>query len=191
MMGVTGLIGTGALTLAAGLWTVREDFGSRDRSFNALGYSLAAVGAAGMAAGGAGLFLRSPAERLHDDFLHGIRQGGDPALVVARTEKELDEIARDYRSTRLLLRWLGFGFTAGAAALFVLNEVRDNTSKGNRLVYGIPGLTGAWVAFSSYYEYPIEQMVRLWQTDPGIRQLPRLSVSPLPGGAILGMTGAF
>ena len=191
MMGATGLLGVGALTLGAGVWVLREDFGSSRKTMHAVGYSLAAVGVGTMVMGGVAFLLRSPAEKLHDDFVAGMRQGGDPALIVAKTEKDLDEIAKDYRFTRAFLRWTGIGLAATAAGAFAFNELGNNTSKGNRFFYGLLGMTGAWVAVSSYYEYPIEQMVRLWGTDPGIRQLPRVTVSPLGGGAMLGMTGAF
>lgn len=192
MMGTSALVGLGAAMVGAGVWALSQADGRPGDPPAALGHTLAIAGAGAAVAGGVGLWVRSPAERLRDEFAAGLASGDDPAAVVARTEDKLNEVAEDYRRTRTLLSWSGVGMAAAGVGLLTMSELGDrSTSFGDRLAFGSMALVGGWVAFSSRFEYPIERMVGLWAADPGIREAPRLNVSPLRGGAALGLSGSF
>ncbi len=187
MMGTSGLIGVGALSLGAGAWLLTDD-GRDDKTF---GITLAALGGGTLIAGTIGLFKRTPIEKLREEFVTALARGDDPAAVVARTEKKLYDVAKDYRQTRLLMRWTGLGMAVAGASMFVLNELSDNPNDANRFSFGMLTAAASWASFSSLYEYPIEKMVSIWESDPGIQQLPRLSLRPLRDGAMVGLGGMF
>ncbi len=190
MIGTSALVGLGAFTLGAGVWMLQDD---HTYSPDALGWTLTIAGAGAFVAGGIGLFVRTPAEKLHDELVLGLERGDDPAHVVARAEDGLREVAEDYRRVRTLLRWSGLGVAVAGASLFVARELRGGAADrdSERLSLGALTLAGVWAAFSSTQEYPIERALRLWESDPGIRQLPRFSLSPVAGGAMLGLSGEF
>jgi hypothetical protein len=178
--------------VGAGAWAVSEADGRPGDPPSALGYSLAIAGAGAAVAGGIGLWRRSPAERLRDEFSAGLASGDDPGAVVARTEATLSELAEDYRRTRTLLFWSGLGAAATGLTLLALSEVGDRQATfGDRMAFGSMALAGGWAAFTSRVEYPIERIVDLWEAEPGIRRFPRLGVSPLRGGAAVGLSGSF
>ena len=87
--------------------------------------------------------------------------------------------------------WSSVGLTALSATTLVLNEI-DNPKNTAGRVY-LVGYTalGAFCIVASRFEYPMERLVRLWSEDPGLRQVPRLTVSPIHGGAALGLAGSF
>lgn len=186
-MGSSGLVGVGALTLGAGAWLLADE-GQDTQTF---GITLAALGGGTLVAGTIGLFKRSPAEKLREQFVAALARGDDPAMIVAKTEKELYSLAKDYRRTRIVQRWAGLGGAAVGTALFVLNELQENPNDANRFSFGMLAAAGAWASFSSLYQYPIEKMVSIWETDPGIQRLPRLSLMPLSDGAMAGLRGTF
>lgn len=192
MLDMSGLVGLGALTLSGGILLDRQQGLSKSDS---PGLYLAAFGAGAMIVGGIGLFLPSRAEKLHDEFVRRIGKERDPAPIVASTEEELHRVAKTYRDRRTWARWSGFGLAAMAISLVAIGDLAgEGSAKTDSLglyLSGFIGLSGALAAFSSYYEYPTEQMVRLWDADPGIRQLPRVSVAPRVGGATVGLGGAF
>ncbi len=74
-----------------------------------------------------------------------------------------------------------------------LNETRNTGAErdSNRLPFGLMTGAAVWTAASSHYEAPIERMVHIWERDPGIRRVPRMSVSPLMGGATVELSGHF
>lgn len=192
----TGLT-LGAGFAGAGAWMAYQGYQEPDRerarSLQVAGWTTTAIGAVGLTYGTLQLLLRSPEERLQEEFARGLAAGEDPALVVARADKGLHEAAASYRQMRLLLRWSGVGITAASAGVIVLNEVRYSSEQlwGSRIVYGSVAITGGLVFASSYIELPVERFVRLWDSDPGIRRLPRLSLAPLPSGAALTLQGEY
>jgi hypothetical protein len=190
MIGTSALVGLGAFTLGAGVWMLQDD---HTYSPDALGWTMTIAGAGSFVAGGIGLFVRTPAEKLHEELVLGLERGDDPARVVARAEDGLREVAEDYRRTRTFLGWSGVGVAVAGASLFVARELNGGVADRDteRLSLGALTLAGVWAAFSSTQEYPIERALRLWESDPGIRQLPRFTVSPVPGGAMVGLGGEF
>ncbi len=187
MAGTSGLLGVGALSLGAGALLLAED-GESNHSF---GLGLAALGGGAFLAGGIGLFVRSPAEKLRERFTSALARGEDPAALVAKTERELYALAADYRRTRHLLGWAGLGMAGVAAGLLVHNELSTDPNRSNSFSFGLLAAAGGWAAFTSQFEYPIEGMVSIWQRDPGIQRLPRLTLVPLREGAIAGLVGSF
>jgi hypothetical protein len=191
-----------ALLMPIGGWLVYRGQnleGDRDsrRTVSATGWTLAGLGGLSLGYGGLQLLWRSRGEKLHEEFVHGLTVGDDPALVVARAENGLHETAAFYRKSRLTLRWSGGALMGLSAAMFALTEARASSSRnvygawGSRFAYGSLLLAGGGVFASSFIETPIERFARLWDADPGIRRLPRVSLAPLPGGAAFALQGEF
>lgn len=159
-------------------------------------YALLGIGTGVLIGGIVARFRQGPAEKLHDRLLGGLAGSGDPDAVVADIERRLDEVARDYHQTRLLVRGGGIGMLAINSVLFALNERNAHNAPAfdptvGRIAYGAGLFVGGLALVSSLYEFPIERMAHLWSSDPAIHRTARMSIAPSDGGFLIGATGSF
>ncbi|MCY1020831.1 hypothetical protein [Pyxidicoccus sp. MSG2] len=122
----------------------------------------------------------------------------DPGRTIARVDYRLNRFLAQERRIRRQLATLGWIYLGSAAVSLILAErqrveggdrqevVNGETSALLSAVGGTAYLLRAW-----YTESATEHLVRQWRTDSDLRRLPRVSVVPARGGAVLAVGGDF
>jgi len=159
-----------------------------------------ALGGASVLGGGLLLVLPSSAEKLHDDFLKGLREHPeDPSLVVADTERRLQKMAESEHRQRRWQLWAGAAVTSvGAFSLAITQHSswlgangaanHDAAFASDALIAGL----GACLFVGSLFPTPIEQVWKLWSEDPGLQRAAiQPSVKLSLGLGSLGFSGTF
>ncbi len=137
----------------------------------------------------------APEERVRDEFLSAMaKPGADGARVVARAEARLHDIYADYQ------RWRTFGevagwISAGAGVLLTVQGELEQRRTGGPNFGSVGGpmllVLGASTALNAHLsDAPAEKVIELWQKDEG-PTLPRFTLSPVPGGGVVVVTGGF
>jgi hypothetical protein len=146
---------------------------------------------------------RMPGELLYADFMRVMSNGGyDPLWVVARTERRLQELAKNERFDRQLRAPVLFamaGISATTALLLLPRNAHDpmwGPKFDTAGLFGLLSVGSAAFAVSSLFPTPIERMVDLWKTDPGLKRLPHrgitsFSIIPIPHGFLGTVSGVF
>ena len=130
------------------------------------------------------------------DFERRLRMPGlDPATLVAQTESRLREIAEDRRSARRTQAFAGGVLLTtglGVIAFSELNRGGRLYSNDQETVYVVMAALGAGqLAAGLFLQSPEERIADLWEKDPGLKQLPHLSVGATPHGGMLSLSGSF
>jgi hypothetical protein len=158
--------------------------------------------AAGAFLGGMGtltLLGTSDGEKLEADYRRGLLANEDRGRLVALTEERLREIAEDERRKRLLVK-VSSGMTlAVGAALTVWVETSkpalpENHGRSLSRLVGPMIMIGSGGALLNAFlqSSPTEHVLEAWNADTARRELPQLSIVPLPaGGAMLSVSGRF
>ncbi len=187
------LAATGGYTYANASGTLTPDAARASGGLN-LG-----LGGATALGGGLLLFTRSSGEKLHDDFVAGLRLQGDPRLVIADTEERLRKMAEGDHTERLWLRWtsialtsmgaLGFAFTQSSPWLGANGQAEHNTAfASDALLTGV----GVSLFLRSLFPTAVERMWWLWTEDPGLKEIsPRPSVMDTLGIGTVGHSVCF
>ncbi len=137
----------------------------------------------------------APEEQVRDEFLAAMAKPGvDGARVVARAEARLHDIYVDYQ------RWRTFGevagwISAGAGVLLTVGGEMEARRNGVPNVASVGGpmllVLGASTALTSHLsDSPAEKVIELWQKDSG-PTLPRFTLTPVPGGGVVLVSGGF
>jgi hypothetical protein len=186
--GAAGLISAGALFAGVSI------AGQFDQPRWATGASIG-LGAAGALLAGSGLYLAFSdsngelALRAFDADLAARRS--NQALVFARTEQKLAELARAENTRRQVLFWSMQGLGLAAAVLgtgTLLNDSERSVSLPATL-YGSGAMMSALGFYLLTQETPTERMLRLYRGDPGLKL--SAGVTPVPAGAMFGLSGSF
>jgi hypothetical protein len=193
-------LGMGAGLVAGGAW-MRADHGLPLADPTTLGDTLLVEGGALAAFGAYSLIVPRDGEILYEDYVRDMADPSvDGARLVARTEQRLFDMADTTRNVRHVLAPAGWSVAVASAGLFAAEEISDPNPKRRLelgVTSGIVGFVGLLVGSVSSVPTPIERMVDLWNSDPGIQRLPRtperpvVGVIPVPGGAALSVGGAF
>jgi len=193
------IAGIGATALLGGVWMLREPELSplattQTDTRRRVGWGLVAAGLAGVAWGGLSLLRPAPGQRVYRRFRSALAEGEDPLRVVADTELRLEAMLRREQRGRCHLQIAGWVVAAGSALGLVANEFAGpEAHRGElRLLLGagvVAGVGGALVIRANLT--PVERMVHIWQNDPGMRRIPRWSLLPTDGGAVVGVNGVF
>ncbi|WP_395855874.1 caspase domain-containing protein [Cystobacter fuscus] len=163
----------------------------------ALQWGVAGLGLAGVVAGSIGMIRLSEGERLSRHFQQQVSSSGyDPAQLVASTESQLQMLLEQERSGRRTFQtilWTAIGLnTAGLLANELLETSHPDSKAYIRYVGTSTLAIGAGLLFASYFEKSsTEHVIRIWQGDPSIKRLPRMSIHPLDGGGMLSLRGEF
>jgi hypothetical protein len=190
--------GVGLALVVGGAWLTQEPETSplleSQQTRNRAGLVLMGAGAVGVLYGGIMMLRKSHGERIYDKFLSDMANTDDAVSVVASTELLLDEIRNRERTWRKRVEVLGWMLAGGSALALAGNELfgPDEYKTEARLVLSggvLVGAIGALVIRSNIT--PVERMVEIWQGDPSLSRLPRLSITPTNGGAIAGLGGTF
>ncbi|MGQ0505127.1 MAG: hypothetical protein ACT4TC_07370 [Myxococcaceae bacterium] len=138
---------------------------------------------------------QAPEEGVRREFFEALNKpGADGARVVARAEARLHEIYADYE------RWRTFGevagwISAGAGVLLTFQGETELRRTGSPTVGSVGGpmllVLGASTALSSHLsDSPAEKVIELWERESG-PTVPRFTLTPVPGGGVLLVTGGF
>jgi len=196
------LLGVSAVQLGSGIGT-RVGAGS-DRGQLGTAYAAMGVGIVGIGAATYELSTRSAGEGIYADFVRGMAAAGpgEAARIFARTDERLHVLARRYRLQREIGVGLGILLTTATGAATVVLAVDRSAVPGNEASSAQITLLGtsatALGIFTVYnlFPRPIERMVGLWDTDPSLTRIPRLtltglSVVPMPHAMSVGARGVF
>ncbi|QSQ23973.1 hypothetical protein JY651_03045 [Pyxidicoccus parkwayensis] len=122
----------------------------------------------------------------------------DPGRTIARVDYRLNRFLAQERRIRRQLKTLGLLYLgSGAVTLFLAERQRSRGGDREEVLNGeLSALFAAaggtaYLLRSSYTEGATEHLVRLWNTDADLRRLPRVSVVPARGGAMLALSGSF
>ncbi|MFP2910800.1 hypothetical protein ACLESD_38340 [Pyxidicoccus sp. 3LFB2] len=122
----------------------------------------------------------------------------DPGHTIARVDYRLNRFLAQERKVRRQLAtagWLCMGMSV--VVLGVAEAERFSGGDPGKVVNSEIGALLLAVSGTSfmlrarYTESATEHLVRQWNTDPDMQRLPRLSVVPSRGGAVLTLGGAF
>jgi hypothetical protein len=190
--------------LAVGVaWGTYFGLAARDgslRSGERAGFVASAIVVPALQLGASAYWLReSNGEKLYDRFRAAMAApGADQARIAAETEASLQELLEHERSARkrgLIAGWLA---TGAVAAAFVVNETAPSrgASHDARMIWrgelgAITTLLMANTLSLQFSTSPTEKLIDLWQKDPDRTHLPSLSVVPVRGGAMVGLSGQF
>ncbi|MGE0870744.1 MAG: hypothetical protein AB7P03_19415 [Kofleriaceae bacterium] len=195
LFGNAALIGAGSLSLGFGIAILRgytsTDLVKPDET-RTFGWTMVGIGAGAAIAGAVMLARPSPAERLKSQFHRDLATGRDPSIVLADADRQLREIAADYRRARRIGTVAGVGLgVLGVAGLVMQHHRHGHINEQAWLAQGSLVFSGALGAVLSTQEYPIERMAKLWSADPATRRLPQLSIVPAEHGVVVGAAGQF
>ena len=191
-------VGVGLALAVGGLWLTQEPEVSPlladQATRNKAGLALIGAGALGVLYGGIMMLRKSSGERVYDRFLSDMANTGDTTAVVASTELLLEGIREREHTWRKRVEVLGWMLAGGSGLALVGNELfgPDDYRTEARLVLSggvLVGAIGALLIRSNIT--PVERMVEIWRGDPGIKRLPRLSITPTGGGVVAGYGGTF
>ena len=200
----------GATLLTASAAALGAGIGVRvaaEHERGALGFAYTYMGLGLLGVGGAAYALVSPSagEQIYGDFTAGIAAAGpgDAARVFARTEARLHELAGRYRLRRHLALATGIALTTAAGAGTIAVAATAGASSPGALpkpvqvtLLGTYTMLFGLVTLPNLFPQPIERMVDLWDTDPSLTRIPRVSISglsvvPAPHAVSVGVSGAF
>jgi hypothetical protein len=157
-------------------------------------WGLVGVGALVAGMGGLSLFDQSEGEKLSRDFLEKVStQGYDPAQLVMQTEAKLRLINEQEQKAHRTVETAGWILGGLGAAGLIAGELllsspqeKSLSRSGGTLFLSLGAMSVLSARLSSS---PTQQVIRIWQNDPSIKKLPRLSVTPLSGGGMLSLSG--
>ncbi len=190
--GASLLAGGAAFGLAGGL-------NLRAKGYPASTWTYLTVGAFFTGVGTWKLLSTSAGEEVEADYRGGLLANEDPAHLVALTEERLRRISETEKRQRFLLKASG-AFTLGIGAAFTVwletakpALAEDYGRALNRAVGPTLMLAGAGALLNAFLlSSPTEHVLEAWNSDPMLREMPRVSVAPLPkGGAMIGLSGQF
>jgi hypothetical protein len=190
----------GALRLAGGAaFGLAGGLNLRAGGYEASTWTYLGAGALLLGAGTWSLLSSTEGEEVEADYRRGLSLQADPAQLVASTEERLRRIAAAEERNRFLLKLNGAFVLATGAAFTVWQETAkpplpENYGRSlNRMVGPALMLAGAAFLLDAFLQRsPTEQLLEAWGVDPKLRDVPRVSISPLPqGGAMLGISGQF
>ncbi|WP_257455160.1 hypothetical protein [Archangium lipolyticum] len=152
----------------------------------------------GLVLGGLDVLTLSRLERpsmLLEEFADDSR---DPGLVVARTDWRLNRFLAQERRLRRKIETRGWLLLIASGALLTLGELGRLADLRRETIYffeanamGV-GISAASHLIQAYFtRRAAERLIDLWRRDPGLRELPRVSLVPLEGGAALAVHGSF
>jgi hypothetical protein len=154
--------------------------------------------ALGLVLGGVDFLTLSRLERpsmLLEEFADDSR---DPGLVVARTDWRLNRFLAQERRLRRKLETQGWLLLMVSGAAFGLGELGRVVNVQPESVHRLKldamsiGISAASYLVQAYFtRRSAERLIELWRRDPGLRELPRVSLVPLEGGAALAVHGSF
>ena len=197
----TVLLGTGVAFGAVGTGLVLDanDTALSSPSLSrAIGWSSIGTGALMAGVGAFVLALPTSGETLYDDYRTGLRlHPENPQLIVADMDRRLEEIARKDHNDRIVTRWLAVSLAGIGAAGLLVSTAHDRAPSNSTGVYSVYGfgvllLASGSLFGQSYIPTARERVWSLWSQDPGLTQrVLQPSVSPVRGGATIGLTGTF
>ncbi|MGA9524488.1 MAG: hypothetical protein WBV82_23735 [Myxococcaceae bacterium] len=193
-----GMLAVGAGSAAWGGYLLL-DRNRPGKESSVTGYSLGALGLLTAGVGTWALLSPSEAELTFRDFAMSMAQPGvDPSQVVAATELRLNALLEEERSSRMTIRLVsGIGMSAaavGTVAMLLDDGLRARPQDEREQVWLTTGYSAVLFATTfaySFVESPTERLIRLWLEDPGIQQIPRISVGVIPGGGSVSLSGEF
>jgi len=190
----------GAGLVAGGAWML-ADRGLPLADPTAFGDTLIIEGGVFAVLGAVQIVVPRDGEVLYEDYTRELADPSvDGARLVARTEQRLFDMADSSRRLRQVLSPAGWSVAVASAGLFAAEEITDSNPKRRLelgVTTGIVGFVGLLIGSVSSVPTPIERMVDLWNSDPGIQRLPRaperpsIGLIPVLGGAALTAAGAF
>jgi hypothetical protein len=147
---------------------------------------------------GAGLYFAlhiSEREQIYRRFREDIsKPGADQAHVAASIETRLQEIQEEEQRMRRRSLIAGYVLTGLCGGLVVFNELAQEHQDSRVIERGfILALTGEMLALTLKAQFqtsPTDKFIELWRSDPRHRPLD-LSVAPVAGGAMFGLSGRF
>lgn len=180
---------TGAMLL--GLAAV----GQLDKEPPPLGFSLG-LGVTGAIFAGTGLYL-GLSETQGESALRAFQseladRRNNRALVFAKTESKLNDLAESERIRRQLGFWMMQVMSAGLASLATVTLLEDEKASpaGIGVLYGSAALMSGIGFYTLTLETPTERLLRLYKTDPALQL--RIGIAGMPGGGMgLGLSGSF
>ncbi|HZI05603.1 MAG TPA: hypothetical protein VEZ71_16355 [Archangium sp.] len=152
----------------------------------------------GLVLGGVDFLTLSRLERpsmLLEEFADASR---DPGLVVARTDWRLNRFLAQERRLRRKLETQGWLLLIAGGTVLTLGELGRVVEIRPESIHGLEmnalglGISAASYLVQAYFtRRAAERLIELWRKDPGLRELPRVSLVPLEGGAALAVHGTF
>jgi len=146
---------------------------------------------------------RSEGERIYDRFAEGMSAlDADPTKVVGFTEEALFKMQEKEHSDRRfrligggLVLAAGAGVAASGLAFVHPSPGYSSHATTQTLMVG-SGLLAAALGTTMILQgvlvrSPSDRLIDLWKEDPSLSKMPRLSVAPTPGGAMLTLGGAW
>ncbi|NPC77104.1 hypothetical protein HPC49_02400 [Pyxidicoccus fallax] len=122
----------------------------------------------------------------------------DPGRTVARVDYRLNRFLAQERKVRRQLETLGWLYLASGVVTVAQAEHGRLTGASheevvNRELAGLAALVGgvSYLLRARSTESATEHLLHQWATDPDVRRLPRVSVVPTRGGAMLAVDGSF
>jgi hypothetical protein len=190
-------VGVGAVlgVVGASLLYYDRNLGRSDDRIAEVGGGLyVGLGALSLGVGAYTLSLPGAGERAASEYRALLQNGTDYARAFAAAETRLRALSEREAQRRAIRRSLGVVVALVFAGGLAYSEVTA-TSPTQRLVGRAIGgsgvLLGATLVAGSYLiESPIERLTTIWERDPGMLHLQPV-VSPVAGGAMLGLTGRF
>ncbi|RKH13856.1 hypothetical protein D7V97_04580 [Corallococcus sp. CA053C] len=181
-------VGSSAILLSRG------DYASQMNGFSTLGVGLLFSGADLLQQ-----LRREDPELLLEEFrASSADPAADPGRTIARVDYRLNRFLAQERRVRRQLATAGWLYVGTAVVLLGFAEARRTTG-GNRqkvaddersaLLLAVSG--ASYLLRANYTESATEHLVRQWNSDPELQRLPRVSVAPVAGGAMLAVGGTF
>ena len=181
-------VATGAFLVAEG------DRNSRVQGISALAVSLLFSGSDLLQQ----LRREDPEALLREFHASQADAAADPGLAIARVDYRLNRFLAQERNIRRRLETVGWIYMGASALLLGIGEVRRaNGAPGHEVREAERGALLAAVSATSnllrarYTGSATEHLVQQWNSDPQLRNLPRVSVVPAAGGAVLAVGGTF
>ncbi|HEX8700785.1 MAG TPA: hypothetical protein VF815_18215 [Myxococcaceae bacterium] len=190
----------GGLRLAGGAaFGLAGALNLRAKGYEASTWTYLGAGALLAGAGAWSLLSSTEGEEVEADYRRRLSLNEDSALLVASTEERLRRIAESEERNRFLLKLNGAFILATGAAFTVWQETAkpplpENYGRSlNRMAGPALMLAGTAILLDAFLQRsPTEHLLEAWNTDPTLRTVPRVSVTPLrEGGAMIGLSGQF
>jgi hypothetical protein len=183
----SGMLGLGFVSTIAAPW----------RADGVVGLIVMSAGTLQLAGSAFLLHRQSEGEELARHFQEKLSTPGyDPAQLVAQTEMQLQLLLNQERRQHRVTQTVGGLYGAMAVGILVINEtgmgIPEEYKYAGRNLGAFLAVVSARMILSTYFEKSsTEQVIRIWQNDPGIKNLPRVSLAPLSGGGMFSLQGTF
>ncbi|RKG96103.1 hypothetical protein D7X74_41655, partial [Corallococcus sp. CA047B] len=122
----------------------------------------------------------------------------DPGRTIARVDYRLNRFLAQERKIRRQLATAGWLYVGASVVMFGLAELLRVTDSDPQVVVDgeraalLMAVSGtSYLLRAHYTQSATEHLVRQWNSDPELRRLPRVSVAPVRGGAMLAVGAAF